>query len=242
MHRIFLPDQPVCEEVVITGEKAGYISLVLRSRPGDTLIIHDNSGKVFRTTIRSVSKKEVVAVVQEQLASVPESPLHMRLFQGMLKGEKMDLVIQKTVELGVNEIIPVVTERSQVRETRKLLRWQKIAEEAARQSGRPVIPSVHHVVPLSEVFGSLSHAVPCGIIFWEAGGEELHPLFGRLRGFRSVDVFTGPEGGFSAEEVRQASEAGFIAATLGKRILRAETAAITAVSLCQFELGDLGSA
>lgn len=242
MHRIFLPDQPVHEEVVITGEKAGYISLVLRSRPGDTLIIHDNAGKVFRATIRSANKKEVTAVVQEQLAAVPEPSVRIRLFQGILKGEKMDLVIQKTVELGVHEIVPVVTDRSQVRETRKLVRWQKISEEAARQCGRSVIPSVHEVVALTDVFGSRDHGMPCGIIFWEAGGEALHPVLDRLRGSRSLDLLTGPEGGFSTEEVRQATGAGFVAATLGRRILRAETAAITAVSLCQFELGDLGSA
>lgn len=242
MHRIFLPDQPVHKEVVITGEKAGYVSLVLRSRPGDTLIIHDNTGKVFRSTIRSVTRKEVIAVVREQLAPVPESAVRIRLFQGIVKGEKMDLVIQKTVELGVHEIVPVVTERSQVRETRRLLRWQKISEEAARQCGRSIIPSVHEVVALSDVFGSLGRDVPCGIIFWEAGGEALHPVLDRLRGSRYLDLLTGPEGGFSTEEVRQATAAGFVAATLGRRILRAETAAITAVSLCQYELGDLGTA
>ncbi|MBA4371333.1 MAG: 16S rRNA (uracil(1498)-N(3))-methyltransferase [Thermodesulfovibrio sp.] len=240
MHRIFLPDQPVHEKVVITGEKAGYISLVLRLKTGDTLIIHDNTGKVFSATILSSARKEVVAAVQEQLAAVPESSIRLRLFQGILKGEKMDLVIQKTVELGVNEIVPVVTERSQIRETRKLLRWQKISEEAARQCGRPVIPAVHEVADLSEVLAPLNQSAARGIIFWEAGGEALKPVFERLRTARHIDLLTGPEGGFSADEVGRAHDAGFVSATLGRRVLRAETAAMVAVALCQYELGDLG--
>ncbi len=242
MHRIFLPDQPVRDQVVITGDKAGYISQVLRSRPGDTLLIHDNTGRVFRSTIRSASRKEVIAVVAEQVASIPESPVHLRLFQGILKGEKMDLVIQKTVELGVNEIVPVVTERSQVRETRKRARWQKISEEAARQCGRCVIPTVHEVAELSDVFGALRPGTAPGIVLWESGGEDLHASLGRLHGARQIDLLIGPEGGFPKAEVLQATASGFVAATLGRRILRAETAAIAAVALCQFQLGDLGSA
>lgn len=242
MHRIFLTDKPVDKKFVISGEKAGYISQVLRCRPGDTLIIHDNEGNVFRTTIRSVAKKEVIVGIEEQMPALAESPIHIRLFQGILKGEKMDLVIQKTVELGVNEIVPVVTERSQVRETRKLQRWRKISEEAARQSGRPVIPAVHEVADFSEVLCSLTANEACaGIIFWEGGGEPLHPVFGKIRGISHIDLFTGPEGGFAAREVGQAAEHGFITATLGRRILRAETAAIAAVSLSQYELGDLGA-
>lgn len=241
MHRIFISDQPLQGRVVITGEKAGYLALVLRSKPGDTLIVHDHTGEVFLTEILTATRREVVATVREQLTPVPESPVHLRLLQGILKGEKMDLVIQKTVELGVSEIVPVVTERSQVRETRRLPRWQKISEEAARQCGRAVIPAVREVTSLSDLLDHAAQPGPRGIIFWEAGGEPLRQVFEGLQATRHLDLLTGPEGGFSEDEVRQAGSSGFITATLGRRILRAETAAIAAVSLCQFALGDLGA-
>lgn len=240
MHRIFLPDRPVSGRISITGEKAVYISIVLRLVPGDMLIIHDGEGTVCRSRILNSTKREVVAVVEEQLPPIPESPVHIRLFQGLLKGEKMDLVIQKTVELGVSEIVPVVTERSQVRQTRKLERWRKIAEEAARQSGRAVIPSVHEVVDLGGFMRCRGSHERLGITFWEERGEGLRNMLKGMQGVMNVDLFTGPEGGLSRAEVESASEAGFLTATLGRRILRAETAAMAAVSVIQYELGDLG--
>jgi 16S rRNA (uracil1498-N3)-methyltransferase len=153
----------------------------------------------------------------------------------------MDLVIQKTVELGVKEIIPVITERSQVRETRKLLRWQKIAEEASRQSGRSIIPVIHDALAFDKVFLSVPDLQRKGIVFWETGGEELKSVFESMKDGINIDIFTGPEGGLSEHEVQSSLNNGFVAATLGKRILRAETAAISAVSLVQYVLGDLGT-
>ena len=241
MRRIFLPDHQISDNIIIAGEKAVYLSVVLRTVPGDTLFIHDNAGNVFRTTVLSSSRKEVSAHVEERLPTIQESPVMIRLYQGMLKGEKMDLVVQKAVELGVHEIVPVVTGRSQVRETRKLARWRKIAEEAARQSGRPVIPVVQDVIGYGGIFNNDNAEAVRGIIFWEGGGDPLQRVVSGLHGLRKIDLITGPEGGFSETEVRIAHGSGFVTASLGSRILRAETASIAVVSIVQFALGDLGA-
>jgi 16S rRNA (uracil1498-N3)-methyltransferase len=241
MPRLFLLDSEVQIGIVtLRDEKARYLSTVLRCRRGDPLTVKDNRGSTFAAKIVGIAGKEVAIEILERQELHTESPLRITLLQGILKGEKMDFVIQKTAELGVREILPVATERSQVRETRKLARWRKIAEEAARQSGRDTIPLIHEPTGFSSLFdGTMPHPGN-GIVFWEKGGEDLRTALNAFRGTRRISLFTGPEGGFSEEEIRRASERGLVAATLGKRILRAETAAVAAVSIVQFTLGDLG--
>ena len=153
----------------------------------------------------------------------------------------MDLVIQKATELGVKEIIPVITERSLVQETKKTMRWKKIAEEASRQSGRTGIPAIAEPVRFKDLFLNSERILKHGILFWEEGGETLPEMLSTFSQTDAIALFTGPEGGFTEREVKTASENGFRVATLGKRILRAETAAVTAVSIIQYELGDIGN-
>ena len=150
----------------------------------------------------------------------------------------MDLVVQKTTELGITEILPVMSERSQVKDTRKIVRWRKIAEEASRQSGRNIVPAVHEPVHFRDFLVSQDGK---GVIFSEEEGMKLSEAVSSL-GLHapSLVIVIGPEGGFSEEEVIFAQEKGFLAVSLGKRILRAETAAISAVALIQFLLGDMG--
>ncbi len=239
MPRLFLPDADLQSRlIVIRGAKARYLTTVLRCRAGDPLIIHDDKGSAYSSVITIATGKEVTAELLEKVDLQTESALDVTLLQGLLKGEKMDLVVQKATELGVKEIVPVVTERCQVRETRKLLRWKKIAEEASRQAGRNSVPLIRETVAF-EALGSVP--LPKGIIFWEQGGDGLSETLKSFSGRKSISLFTGPEGGFSEEEVRSAAEKGFVSATLGKRILRAETAAITAVAITQFALGDMGA-
>jgi 16S rRNA (uracil1498-N3)-methyltransferase len=242
MPRIFLLDSEVRPGVItLTHEKARYLSTVLRCKAGDPLTVKDNRGGAYTATIIGIGKKEVKVEILQRLQLNTESPLGISLLQSLLKGEKMDFVIQKATELGVKEIRPVLTERSQVIETRKLPRWRKIAEEASRQCGRDIIPLIHEPVDFSSLFGGVSRPSGDGIIFWEKGGEALSEALTRFSGCSAISLVTGPEGGFSENEMRQACACGFVAATLGKRILRAETAAIAAVSIAQFALGDLGS-
>ncbi|HXX53126.1 MAG TPA: RsmE family RNA methyltransferase, partial [Thermodesulfovibrionales bacterium] len=159
-----------------------------------------------------------------------------------LKGEKMELVIQKTTELGVNEIVPVTTERSQLKETRKEPRWRKIAEDASRQCGRSHVPRIHDLVPFCKVFAPSSHydsGQPKGLIFWEDEGMNLAETKDILGASTSLKICIGPEGGFTKEEARIARSCGFLTVSLGTRILRSETAAIVATALVQYVWGDL---
>lgn len=242
MPRIYLPTVDIKKnQISITDEKAHYLTSVLRCRKGDGLIIFDGEGNCFRSIIAKSGKREVVAEVLERFSCNLESPLEIILAQGILKGEKMDLVIQKTTELGVRGIIPVVTERSQIRETRKIDRWRKIAEEASRQSGRSAAPVIHEAKAFGEFFsGCDTQAVPRGFIFYEEGGVRLSEAVSSfIPRPSSFSVIIGPEGGFTKEEVDCAKEKGFVAVSLGKRILRAETASISAVALVQFLFGDM---
>ena len=242
MHRIFLQELPLLKQpVVIRDEKAHYLFSVLRCKTGEGLIVTDEKGCSYTAQILSASKKEVAIEITGDYILNTESNLDIILIQGLLKGEKMDFVIQKTTELGVSAIIPVITERSQLRETRKHPRWKKIAEEASRQSGRTRIPEIFETYSFKDIFDIPALTSGKGIIFWEQGGEKLPAVTSRLSHADKIFLLIGPEGGFSEEEVLLASEKGFITATLGSRILRAETASIAAVSIIQFALGDLGS-
>jgi 16S rRNA (uracil1498-N3)-methyltransferase len=251
MIRLFLPPEKLTtEKAAITGDQARHLALVLRAQPGDTVTILDGSGHKYNCTILSVHKKEVTVEVTSKGPYSVESPVLITLAQGIPKGDKMDLIIQKSTELGVRKIIPLITERSQVRHTDKVERWQKIALSTSQQSGRDKIPDIdgpedfkefleHFHPPLEK--GDNVGFTNKGIIF----SEELKDrnLKKVLRGFKDIKNFTlliGPEGGFSREEVASAVEKGFIEASLGPRILRTETAPIAAISIIQYELGDIG--
>ena len=241
MHRIFLLKSALLEHpLVIRDEKAHYLSSVLRCKTGDRIVVTDESGCSYSAQILAASKKEVTIEVVGEYIMNTESDLDIVLVQGLLKGEKMDVVIQKATELGVTAIVPAITERSQLRETRKHLRWKKIAEEASRQSGRSRIPEISETCPFKDIFNTPGLTSGKGILFWEQGGEKLSHVITELSHTDKIFLLIGPEGGFSEKEALFASEKGFLTATLGSRILRAETASITAVSIIQFTLGDLG--
>ncbi len=241
MHRIFLHElAPLTQPFVIRDEKAHYLFSVLRCKTGERLIVTDEKGCSYTAEILLATKKEVAINITGDYILDTESSLDIILVQGLLKGEKMDFVIQKTTELGVSAIIPVITERSQLRKTRKHPRWKKIAEEASRQSGRTKVPEILETCSFKDIFDIPVLISGKGIIFWEQRGEKLPAVASRLSAADKIILIIGPEGGFSEEEVFLASEKGFFTATLGSRILRAETASIAAVAIIQFALGDLG--
>jgi 16S rRNA (uracil1498-N3)-methyltransferase len=232
MPRVYIPSIPEDEQTLkITGDNARYLLSVLRCRKGDEITVFDSRGMRYRAEVRETGRRDLSVELREAFPPEPDPRVGVVLVQGMLKGQKMDLVVQKATELGVKEIIPVVTERAQVRETRKPERWRKIAGEASRQSGRAVAPSVREPVSFREVFeteGALR-----GFMFWEGGGRPLREAFVPVdEGV--IHIAIGPEGGFTKEEVRLAGDRGLVVATLGARILRAETAAIAAVAIMQF--------
>ncbi|HXX81850.1 MAG TPA: 16S rRNA (uracil(1498)-N(3))-methyltransferase [Thermodesulfovibrionales bacterium] len=244
MPRIFLPLEERPETIHIAGEKARYLINVLRSRAGDEIMVLDGKGSSYSAEITSIKNKELFARVNKIIPYDAESKLKIILIQGVLKGEKMELIIQKTTELGVNEIVPVATERSQLRETRKTTRWRKIAEDASRQCGRSHVPRIHDLIPFQEVFVASSDyrrylSESRGLLFREEGGMSLTKTRDALGVCRSLTITIGPEGGFTKEEALLVQSAGFLPVSLGNRILRAETAAIAATALAQYVWGDL---
>jgi len=239
MTRLFLEGTIQKERVILlAGEKAHYLSTVLRCKTDDTLIVTDSSGSTYSARISAINKKQTSIEITGSFHLNSESPLDIVLAQGLLKGEKMDLVIQKATELGVKEIAPVITERSQIRETRKLQRWQKIAEEASRQCGRSRIPLIHEPAVFETVL--MTPGQHKGIICWEKDGAPFSAAVDEFKGEKRIVLCLGPEGGFSEKEVKTAKDRGFTVASLGKRILRAETAAIASIAILQYELGDIG--
>ncbi len=238
--RIILPDVSSSSgEVPVEGENLRYLRDVLRTKTGAVVEVLDGRGNVFEGVVESVGRRSLSVRIEGRVVRETESPLTLYLIQPLLKGEKMDLVVQKTTELGVKGIFPVITANSVVKKTRRLEHWRKVAGEAVRQSGRTVIPLIPGILSLEEVLEGLpSEAIK--IVFHRDGKGKLNEIAGTVKGKQlPVYCLTGPEGGLSDDEVRAAVSAGFRPVSLGKRILRAETASLAAVTLIQFLLGDL---
>ncbi|MEW6572506.1 MAG: 16S rRNA (uracil(1498)-N(3))-methyltransferase [Bacillota bacterium] len=252
--RVFVPrEQWHGNTLFITGEDAHYITRVLRLGPQDTLTVLDGKGRAFRAVIKRADGKNLYLDTVGEVQSATEPSLAVTLFQAVPKGDKMDLVVQKATELGVVRIVPVVTERVVVRlnaerGAKRRERWRKISIEAARQCGRTVAPEVEPVMSFEDALNLLvprdkngsSSLLHLGILPWE--GEEAVSLRECLTGKspRAVSIFIGPEGGFSLSEVDAARARGIITVTLGRRILRTETAGITTLALVMYTFGEIG--
>ena len=243
MHRFFIP-QLYNEEMSITGVDAKHIGKVLRMQPGDKLQIVSDDGVSALAEVTAISESTVTVRCLEVLAESHEPAVKITLAQGLAKGEKMDFIIQKAVELGVYSIVPVAMEHSVVRldgakADKKVERWQKIAEAAAKQSKRDIIPQVQAVQSVSQMLAN--NNCKTKIIAYEC--EDRMSLKTALREAGQLDdllLIIGPEGGISEGELGKAREAGAIPVSLGRRILRAETAGLVAMSAIFYETGDLG--
>lgn len=239
--RIFVPPSDIAQRIAVrlSDEKAHHVLTVTRAIKGTELTVFDGAGRQYQATIVDVRKKAVFIDIGEEAVNDTELARHFVLCAAILKGEKMDLVVQKATELGVMEIQPLVSERTIVKETRRLERWRKIAEESCEQCGRSKLPTIQEPIAYKEYFTrypSLS-----GFIFWEEGGLPLAEaqqavLKGRIPMLAEQPVYVviGPEGGMTRAEVELAQEKGLVVTTLGRRILRAETAAIVALGLVQY--------
>lgn len=243
MHRFFIP-QLYNEEMSITGVDAKHIGKVLRMQPGDKLQIVSDDGVSALAEITAISESTVTVHCLEVLAESHEPAVKITLAQGLAKGEKMDFIIQKAVELGAYSIVPVAMEHSVVRldgakADKKVERWQKIAEAAAKQSKRDIIPQVQAVQSVSQMLAN--NNCKTKIIAYEC--EDRMSLKTALREAGQLDdllLIIGPEGGISEGELSKAREAGAVPVSLGRRILRAETAGLVAMSAIFYETGDLG--
>ena len=243
MYHFYVEPEAVSVDTArITGGDVNHIKNVLRMHPGEEIMILDGNGMEYRCEIETISDEVLVRILEAKKTEA-ELSVRLLLFQGLPKKDKMELIIQKAVELGVSEIIPVLTKRTVVKledkkkEQKKLERWQAIAEAAAKQSGRGIIPKVCEAVKFTEAVkqaGELDEA----LIPYELaeGMDEARERIRGLHGKRTIGIFIGPEGGFEEEEIALAAKAGIHPITLGKRILRTETAGLCILSVIMFEL------
>lgn len=225
---------------VITGEDARHISKVLRMRKGDTLTLCNTQGRDFLCRIETLSPEEVTLSVLESRPSDTEPDVFVRLYQGLPKGDKLELIIQKAVELGVSEIVPVAARRCVARlddrsQEKKLARYQRIAYEAAKQCGRGIIPAVKP--PVTFVQAVKQAESDLSILFYENSSSPLREALSQPA--KTISILVGPEGGFDPEEVQLALEKGWESLSLGKRILRCETAPLAALAIVMYQTGNL---
>jgi 16S rRNA (uracil1498-N3)-methyltransferase len=245
MARFYVP-QPQIENGIlrIEGGEVRHIRKVLRLKAGDEVTVFDGDAKEYHGTIVESQPSTIAVKVRDLSLSKKESSLGITLAQSLLKGEKMDLVVQKATELGISEIVPFYSSRSvpileRSKRAERHHRWERIAVEASKQCGRGVLPGIR---PIQSYMEMLQSPMPDSLrlILWEKEGMGLKELFGEHTEKQKVFFVVGPEGGFSREEVEHAKTNTFIPIHLGNWILRSETASLSLLSILQYEWGDLG--
>ena len=234
----FYLNQPLTEgELSLTGDTAHYIGRVLRLAPGAPVQIFNGSGQEWSGDITQVSKREVIVRLDAASPGLPESPLRIHLGQAMSRGERMDWVIQKAVELGATDITPLFTERCEVklqgeRADKRQSHWQQIAVSACEQCGRSVVPRVHPPTSMDDWLASVDAELR--LVLHHRTDKNLTSITPP----ESLALLIGPEGGLSADEIARAEKSGFHATRFGPRVLRTETAPIVALSIAQHLWGD----
>ncbi len=229
----------------ITGSEARHITRVLRMGRGDRLVLMDSKGARFQALIESASPKEVRVVLEKRLPRPPPSSVDITLCQAVLKSRSMDYLIQKTSELGVDLILPFTSKRTVVRldekgSTKKVQRWREIAQAAAKQSDRAIPAKIRSITLFEELMATCEGKDVLQVILWEEeGARDLKDMFKASSSIKKFVGVVGPEGGFTQQEISLARDAGFIPVSLGNKILRAETAALTLVAIAQYECGGL---
>jgi 16S rRNA (uracil1498-N3)-methyltransferase len=234
------PDRLTAGRVTFDAGESRHLSRVLRLQPGDTVVATDGAGRDYTVRLESVGESATGTVIAEA-AGVTESRLAITLVQGVPKGDKMEAIVRAATELGVARVRPALCERTIVRlePSRwrdRARRWQRVAREAAKQSGRAVVPEVEMPRPLAECLGPATDLALC---LWEGGGEPLGSILDAAGTPGTASVIVGPEGGLARGEVDAARAAGVTVVSLGQRILRTETAGPAIVAILQSRLGDL---
>lgn len=246
MYQFFVSPGQIQESdkrVIITGTDVNHIKNVLRMKPGEEIAVSNGTdGREYRCSIEQIEEEQIVCTLRFIKEDGLELPSRVYLFQGLPKADKMELIIQKAVELGAFEVIPVACKRSVVKlddkkAKSKVVRWQGIAEAAAKQSKRRIIPHVHESITFSEAL-AYAKEMDVKLIPYELaeGMEETKQLINSLTAGQNIAVFIGPEGGFEETEIEMAQEMGVLPITLGKRILRTETAGFTVLSWIMYQL------
>lgn len=248
MYQFFVqPSQIQGNRVIITGKDVRHIKNVLRMKPGEELSVKNGcDDREYRCGIEELGEDEIICQLRFIKEEGLELPSKIYLFQGLPKGDKMEFILQKAVELGVYEVIPVASKRAVVKldekkAKTKIQRWQGIAEAAAKQSKRGIIPQVHDVMSFAQA-ADYSRRARVRLIPYELaeengqGMEKTKAIISSLKPGEDVAIFIGPEGGFDQEEIETAIAGGLIPITLGKRILRTETAGMAVLAILMYHL------
>jgi RNA methyltransferase, RsmE family len=241
MHRFFVPAENVGNgEIRVTGDDINHIKNVLRMTAGEKVVVSCGQGTDYYCIIEDIQETGVTFRIQEEKPAVTELPVRIVLFQALPKVDKMELVIQKAVELGASEVVPVRSRRCVVkldahREAKKLARWRAIAESAAKQSGRGILPQIHDSMDFGKAleYAQELDSVLIPYELCDAIDESQHIVQRAVRQ-NSIGIFIGPEGGFERSEVEAAVRSGALPVSLGKRILRTETAGLAVLSVLMF--------
>lgn len=239
VHRFFAPKSSFSgDTLTITGDDVSHINKVLRLKEDDGIILCDGEKTDYYCTITQADKSFISLKVDRIVPNEAESNVSITLYQGLPKSDKMDFIIQKCVELGVDRIVPVESKRCVAKmkgDEKKLIRWQRIAEEAAKQCGRGVIPKIENAVSFNKAI-SMEHDLKIMPYECEKQGNLSDAL--AEKHIKTMAIYIGPEGGFEESEAEAASKNGVKTVTLGKRILRCETAGIATVSAIMYALGE----
>lgn len=227
------------QSVELDAQATAHLTRVLRLKPGDDLVVFNGEGGEYQATVTMVERRSASIRIGEFLDQSVESPLEVVLVQGVSRGERMDYTVQKAVELGVTRIVPVLTERTVVnlkgeRQQRRREHWQAVANSACEQCGRTIVPEVIPILSLHDWLNAqnegikfvLHHRGEAGLV------DSMDPQ-------HSITLLIGPEGGLASPEISAAQSAGYLPLSLGPRVLRTETAAVTALSVLQWVWGDL---
>lgn len=242
MPRFFVDGAPAEGRIAVTGDDAHHISRVLRMQPGETLTICDGNGTDYDCVLEKLAGGAAVCRVTAQHPSCGEPTVEATLFMALPKGDKMDLIVQKAVELGACRVVPYVASRSVSRPDAKSLskkteRWRKIAREAAMQCGRGRVPTVEDCLPFAEAVPAAATA-DMPLFFYENEKETAIRAALSARPFQTAALMIGPEGGFADGEAACACAAGLLPVSLGPRILRCETAPLAALAAVMYESGN----
>jgi 16S rRNA (uracil1498-N3)-methyltransferase len=241
MHSCYVPPTQISTDAIHIGESERHHLLkVLRLKAGDSVQVFDGEGNSYTAILRNTHLPALYASVHQQQFH-PNTPPHITLFQGLPKLDKMNLIVQKTTEIGVSRIVPMICQRSIPKRTeaaqKKLqVRWQRIANEAAKQCRRPRFSTLLNAQKIERCFEQATH-FDLSVLLWEnEDGREIKEVLQRHKRAESIGLFVGPEGGFSADETKTAIQSGCLPATLGPNILRTETAGIVSVAIVMYEL------
>lgn len=248
MPKFFVRDDQINDnKIYIVGEDVNHISNVLRMKVGDEFqVCNSDTTENYNVEIKSFEKEKIICSIINKMKSEAESDINLKIFQGIPKSDKMELIIQKSTELGIKELIPVDMERcvskiSGKDEKKKIDRWQKISEVAAKQSGRDMIPKIHNVIKINDLVKVISDFDMMIVPYEKAERYSFKDAIKEIKEYDksniNIGIVIGPEGGFEPSEVEQLREAGDKIVTLGKRILRTETVALAMSSVIMYELG-----